>query len=75
MAASSLEAAATLPTYKCVEMAMYRARHSVHEKLPKSIEELTLSEEHIKTKDGKEFLLIDDGEGKSRFLVCFTHFL
>lgn len=49
---------------------MYRARSSVRPPLPATKNDIHLSESWKKTKNGDDFLLVDDGNDENRILVC-----
>lgn len=68
--ARSHEVASCLPNFRNSEKIMYKARSSVRPPLPLTRMEINLTESWTKTKNGENFLLVDEGNEESRMLVC-----
>lgn len=70
LTAKTKEVASCLPSLEISEKNMYRARSSVRPPLPLNKSDINLTDLWRKTKNGDDFLLVDDGEGENRMLVC-----
>ncbi|XP_042913268.2 uncharacterized protein [Parasteatoda tepidariorum] len=71
-AASSVNSAVGLPEFDCIHKVLYKARNLEQPALPKSVDDIVWTERYTKTKDGKDFLLGDDGSGEDRLLMFCT---